>query len=56
MSSFPTDVISIIESRKDESKIHFALGAYETEFRLSDIGLRIKKTLSEKNLSARLIN
>lgn len=55
-SSFPTDVISIIENGKHDGKIHFALGAYETEFRLSDIGLRIKKTLSERNISARLIN
>ncbi len=55
-SSFPTDVISIIENGRHDGKIHFALGAYETEFRLSDIGLRIKKTLSERHISARLIN
>lgn len=43
---FATDVIEIIG--KPEGKFHFALGAYGENFEQSNIGLRIKKTLSEK--------
>ena len=43
---FPTDIISHIG--KPNGKYTFALGAYGLEYRLSDIGLRIKKTLTEK--------
>ena len=39
-----------------KSKISFALGVYGGEYRLSDIGLRIKKTLGESGISARLVN
>jgi hypothetical protein len=62
---FPTDVIrEVLESRSQEpkstnppsSKLHFALGAYDLDCRLSDIGLRMKKTLGESGISARLIN
>lgn len=54
---FPTDVIQSIENTaKQWSKITFALGTYGLEYRVSDIGLRIKKTLSEKWLSVRLVN
>ena len=55
-ATFPTDVIAEIEARHREGKVSFALGAYGMEFRLSDIGLRIKKTLQEKNYSVRLAN
>ena len=51
---FPTDVIEIIG--KPEGKFHFALGAYGETLEQSHVGLRIKKTLSEKGISARLIN
>lgn len=51
---FPTDVIREIGS--PEGKYTFALGVYGGEFRLSDIGLRIKKTLSEHGVSSRLVN
>lgn len=44
---FPTDVIGYI-SESQATKADFALGAYGVEFRLSDIGLRIKKTLMER--------
>ena len=37
-------------------KITFALGAYGLDFQLSNIGLRIKKTLQERGYSARLVN
>ena len=56
LATFPTDVIADIDSRQLEWKISFALGAYGCEFRLSDIGLRIKKTLQERKYSARLVN
>lgn len=48
---FPTDVIHHIQDARsqmpDGGKITFALGSYGLELRLSDIGLRIKKTLQE---------
>lgn len=68
---FPTDVIhAILETRdsklgeRSESRITnhesrkttFALGAYGLDFQLSNIGLRIKKTLQESGLSVRLVN
>ena len=55
---FPTDVIDLIEGKQGDKggKITFALGAYGTEYRVSDIGLRIKKTLVEKGMSVRLTN
>ena len=43
---FPTDVITEIK-KKSEGKITFALGAYGLEYRTSDIGLRIKKSMSD---------
>ncbi len=54
--TFPTDTIALIIWERHESKITFALGTYGLEYRLSDIGLRIKKTLTEKWLSVRLAN
>lgn len=51
---FPTDVIR--EIGKPEGKYVFALGVYGGEFRLSDIGLRIKKTLKDAGVSVRLVN
>jgi tRNA G10 N-methylase Trm11 len=51
---FPTDVIATIG--KPDWKYTFAIGSYGVEYRSSDIGLRIKKTLSEKWISARLVN
>ena len=51
---FPTDVIR--EIWKPEGKYGFALGVYGGEFRLSDIGLRIKKTLKDSWVSVRLVN
>jgi tRNA G10 N-methylase Trm11 len=56
VSTFPTDVIDAIRKGKNTSKIDFALGAYGTDFRLSDIGLRIKKTLQDSGASTRLVN
>ena len=57
---FPTDVIHHIQDARsrvsDSGKITFALGSYGLEFRLSDIGLRIKKTLQESWISSRLVN
>ncbi len=62
---FATDVITYLQDSKPNkeewgentrTKITFALGAYSVEFRLSDIGLRIKKTLQENGKSARLVN
>ena len=38
------------------TKITFALGAYGLDYPLSNIGLRIKKTLSERGYSVRLVN
>ncbi|MFZ2255422.1 MAG: hypothetical protein WAW59_04495 [Patescibacteria group bacterium] len=55
-ATFPTDVIAHILGTAHDGKITFALGAYGIEFRLSDIGLRIKKTLQERNYSVRLAN
>jgi hypothetical protein len=43
---FPTDVIDHIG--KPEGKYHFALGVYGENLEQSHVGLRIKKTLSEK--------
>lgn len=51
---FPMDVIDHL--RSNQGKGDFALGAYGMEFRLSDIGLRIKKTLQESGKSVRLVN
>jgi tRNA G10 N-methylase Trm11 len=51
---FPTDVIR--EIGKPEGKYVFALWVYGGEFRLSDIGLRIKKTLKDAGISVRLVN
>lgn len=56
LSTFPTDVIEFLRDTKSSGKIDFALGAYGTEFRLSDIGLRIKKTMQENGTSIRLVN
>ncbi|NRH20950.1 hypothetical protein HOO68_02820 [Candidatus Gracilibacteria bacterium] len=56
VSTFPTDVIEFLRSSKTPGKIDFALGVYGTEFRLSDIGLRIKKTLQDSGSSIRLAN
>lgn len=57
---FPTDVIGWIKKdappSEEKKKITFALGAYGLEYRTSDIGLRIKKTLVEDGLSIRLVN
>jgi tRNA G10 N-methylase Trm11 len=63
---FATDVINYLQDSKTKkkneewentrTKVTFALGAYSIEFRLSDIGLRIKKTLQENGKSARLVN
>lgn len=53
---FATDVLAHIKKAGKDGKVNFALGAYGTEFRLSDIGLRIKKTLHEDGLSVRLVN
>ncbi len=54
LKRFPTDVIEIIG--KPEGKYHFALWVYGENFEQSHVWLRIKKTLSEKWISARLIN
>jgi tRNA G10 N-methylase Trm11 len=51
---FPTDVIR--EIGKPEGKYTFALWVYGGEFRLSDIGLRIKSTLKDAWISARIVN
>ncbi len=51
---FPTDVIR--EIGNPSGKYTFALGVYGGEYRLSDIGLRIKKTLQESGHSARIVN
>ena len=56
VSTFPTDVLEYLRNRKETHKIDFALGADGTEFRLSDIGLRIKKTMQENGTSIRLVN
>ena len=55
-ATFPTDVIEYIHHSKHTGKIDFALGAYGIEFRLSDIGLRIKQTLKDSGSSIRLVN
>jgi tRNA G10 N-methylase Trm11 len=51
---FPTDVIQAIG--KPEGKYTFALWVYGGEYKLSDIGLRIKKTLMDSGISVRLVN
>jgi tRNA G10 N-methylase Trm11 len=43
-------------AQKGTGKIDFALGAYGIEYRLSDIGLRIKKTMQDAGSSIRLVN
>jgi hypothetical protein len=54
---FPTDVIAHIRKTGNTAgKNTFALGAYGLDFQLSNIGLRIKKTLQESGLSVRLVN
>lgn len=55
-ATFPTDVIESLRTSKNTGKIDFALGVYGAEFRLSDIGLRIKKTLQDSGSSIRLVN
>ena len=55
-ASFPTDVIEFMMAQKGTGKIDFALGSYGVEFRLSDIGLRIKKTMQDTGSSIRLAN
>ncbi|MBC7498380.1 hypothetical protein H7170_01930 [Candidatus Gracilibacteria bacterium] len=45
-----------MNSQKGTGKIDFALGSYGVEFRLSDIGLRIKKTMQDTGSSIRLAN
>ena len=55
-ASFPTDVIEFMTAQKGTGKIDFALGSYGVEFRLSDIGLRIKKTMQDTGSSIRLAN
>lgn len=55
-ASFPTDVIEFMTAQKGTIKIDFALGSYGVEFRLSDIGLRIKKTMQDTGSSIRLAN
>jgi tRNA G10 N-methylase Trm11 len=55
-ASFPTDVIEIMRGQKGTGKIDFALGAYGIEYRLSDIWLRIKKTMQDAGSSIRLVN
>ena len=57
MKRFPTDVITLIKGKNNtEGKNTFALGSYGIEFPVSNIGLRIKKTLQEDGLSVRLVN
>ncbi len=51
---FPTDVIHAIW--KPSGKYNFALWVYGGEYRLSDIWLRVKKTLQDMDVSARLVN
>lgn len=51
---FPTDVIHAIW--KPSGKYNFALWVYGGEYRLSDIWLRVKKTLQDMGVSARLVN
>ncbi len=62
-SFLPTEAFRTFGSKSTEigswkpwNKINFALWVYGGEFRLSDIGLRIKKTLQESGISARLVN
>ncbi len=54
--SFPTESLHYIEANKKEGKIDFALGVYGMTLPLLSIGLRMKKTLIEKGIKARLIN
>ncbi len=53
---FPTDALSYLRSHHTDGKNTFALGSVGAEMQLQSMGLRIKKTLTEKNISARLIN
>jgi hypothetical protein len=52
----PPETFDTFGHKSMEGKITFALGAYWVEFRVSDIGLRIKKTLQESGMSVRLVN
>lgn len=52
--SFPTDVIEILKADKSDAKITFALAAFGTQMPLSEMGLRMKKSIS--SLPVRLIN
>lgn len=54
--SFPTESLRYIEANKKEGKIDFALGVYGMTLPLLSLGLRMKKTLIEKSIKARLIN
>lgn len=54
---FATDVLKELESNAHDGKITFALGAYGWESsQLSDIGMRMKKTLANNNIKSRLVN
>ena len=54
---FPTDAIAHMhEQHPGGAKITFALGSYGLDYPLSDIGLRVKKTLQQKGHSARIVN
>ncbi len=55
---FPTDVITHIKSKRknDGGKVTFALWSYGVDYALSNIWLRVKKTLQEKGFSVRLVN
>lgn len=56
VATFPTDAIEFMTRHKGTGKIDFSLGSYGIEFRLSDIGLRIKKTMQDAGSSIRLVN
>lgn len=45
-----------IYSTHTPEKLSFALGSYGTNLPISEMGMRMKKSLSEKHFSARLIN
>jgi len=54
---FPTDVIAQIKKHHSPPhKLNFALGSYGTPYPLSDIGLRVKKTLHQDGYTARIVN
>lgn len=54
--AFPTTVLEHIYSTHTPGKLSFALGSYGTNLPISEMGMRMKKSLSEKHFSARLIN